>query len=148
MVAGFKMQWMLQLITYFFINCRLHFINLSIIRQIILDHASSCQVWNFLSLILDLSKTGILILKFFYYELALHHISVKWCNQQLLYKFGPSHIIMKVIQNLIVNYKMHTVNLRTLNQWYSQINVIKSNKKKTLVWEWFLHLNSIGIYSN
>lgn len=76
-VAGFKMQWMLELITYFFINCRLHFINLNIIRQIILDHASSCQVWNFLSLILDLSKTGILILKFFYYELALHHISVK-----------------------------------------------------------------------
>lgn len=57
-VAGFKMQWMLELITYFFINCRLHFINLNIIRQIILDHASSCQVWNFLSLILDLSKTG------------------------------------------------------------------------------------------
>lgn len=42
---------------------------------------------------------------------------------------------MKDIQNLIVNYKMHTVNLRTLNQWYSQIYVIKPNKKKKLLCE-------------
>lgn len=28
---------------------------------------------------------------------------------------------------------MHTVNLNTFNQWYSQINVIKPNLKKTCV---------------